>query len=93
MHGNVERRARSADADAAATAIACAGGRRHTRRRETMTERDYEIADLSKELLVRIVQGTVANGATVDPQQCATLAVQCATVLIDTLEARSGAGG
>ncbi|MBU9547422.1 hypothetical protein KGP95_02150 [Burkholderia multivorans] len=51
-----------------------------------MTERDYEIADLSKELLVRIVQGTVTNGATVDPQQCAT-------VLIDTLEARSGAGG
>ncbi|MCA8411033.1 MAG: hypothetical protein QJR04_17825 [Burkholderia multivorans] len=58
-----------------------------------MTERDYEIADLSKELLVRIVQGTVTNGATVDPQQCATLAVQCATVLIDTLEARSGTGG
>ncbi|AIO36151.1 hypothetical protein [Burkholderia pseudomultivorans] len=55
-----------------------------------MTERDHEIADLSKELLGRIVQGTVASGAAVDAQQCAALAVQCATVLIDQLEARSG---
>lgn len=55
-----------------------------------MTERDHEIADLSKELLGRIVQGAVANGATVDPAQCAALAVQCATALIDALEASSG---
>jgi uncharacterized protein YejL (UPF0352 family) len=55
-----------------------------------MTERDHEIADLSKELLGRIVQGTVANGATVDAQQCATLAVECATALIDRLDERTG---
>ncbi|WP_201752343.1 hypothetical protein [Burkholderia pyrrocinia] len=55
-----------------------------------MTERDYEIADLSKELLGRIVQGTVASGAAVDAQACAALAVQCAMALVDTLEARSG---
>ncbi|HDR9587226.1 TPA: hypothetical protein QDC22_004493 [Burkholderia stabilis] len=55
-----------------------------------MTERDYEIADLSKELLGRIVQGTVASGSPVDAAQCAALAVQCATALVDTLEARSG---
>ncbi|MBZ5789400.1 hypothetical protein K8353_04700 [Burkholderia contaminans] len=55
-----------------------------------MTERDDEIADLSKELLGRIVQGTVAGGAVVDPEQCAALAVQCATALVDRLEARSG---
>ncbi|MCA8063761.1 hypothetical protein [Burkholderia sp. AU38729] len=54
-----------------------------------MTERDHEIADLSKDLLGRIVQGTVASGAVVDVEQCAALAVQCATALIDTLEARS----
>ncbi|WP_175960755.1 hypothetical protein [Burkholderia pyrrocinia] len=55
-----------------------------------MTERDYEIADLSKDLLGRIVQGTVANGAAVDAEQCAALAVQCATALVDKLEALSG---
>ncbi|PXX38370.1 MULTISPECIES: hypothetical protein [Burkholderia] len=55
-----------------------------------MTERDYEIADLSKELLGRIVQGTVANGAAVDAELCAALAVQCATALVDKLEALSG---
>ncbi|MDR0244953.1 MAG: hypothetical protein LBJ65_25435 [Burkholderia sp.] len=53
-----------------------------------MTERDHEIADLSKELLGRIVQGVVANGAVVDAEQCAALAVQCATALIDKLDAR-----
>ncbi|UVE67400.1 MULTISPECIES: hypothetical protein [Burkholderia] len=55
-----------------------------------MTERDYEIADLSKDLLGRIVQGTIANGAAVDAEQCAALAVQCATALVDKLGARSG---
>ncbi|WP_196483498.1 hypothetical protein [Burkholderia territorii] len=55
-----------------------------------MTERDNEIAELSKDLLGRIVQGTVASGAPVDAEQCATLAVQCATALVDKLEARSG---
>ncbi|AJY09823.1 hypothetical protein K6W16_21400 [Burkholderia dolosa] len=55
-----------------------------------MTERDHEIADLSKELLGRIVQGTVANGATVDAQQCAALAIECATALIDRLYERTG---
>ncbi|VWC20338.1 hypothetical protein BLA6860_05772 [Burkholderia lata] len=54
-----------------------------------MTERDYEIADLSKDLLGRIVQGTVASGAAVDAEQCAALAVQCATALVDRLAARS----
>ena len=54
-----------------------------------MTERDDEIADLSKELLGRIVQGTVASGAVVDAEQCAALAVQCATALVDQLGARS----
>ncbi|WP_179949402.1 MULTISPECIES: hypothetical protein [unclassified Burkholderia] len=52
-----------------------------------MTERDREIAELAKELLGRIVQGTVATGAAVDAQQCAALAVQCATALIDRLDA------
>ncbi|KGB93093.1 MULTISPECIES: hypothetical protein [Burkholderia] len=52
-----------------------------------MTERDREIAELAKELLGRIVQGTVAAGAAVDAQQCAALAVQCATALIDRLDA------
>ncbi|WP_179949046.1 hypothetical protein [Burkholderia sp. MSMB2157WGS] len=51
-----------------------------------MTERDREIAELAKELLGRIVQGTVAAGAAVDAQQCAALAVQCATALIDRLD-------
>lgn len=55
-----------------------------------MTERDHEIAELSKELLGRIVQGTVAAGAAVNAQQCAALAVQCATALVDALEAHSG---
>ncbi|RQR89948.1 hypothetical protein DID97_23280 [Burkholderia sp. Bp8977] len=55
-----------------------------------MTEREHEIADLSKELLGRIVQGAVTNGAPVDAQQCAALAVKCATALIDALDARSG---
>ncbi|WP_431823462.1 hypothetical protein [Burkholderia sp. F1] len=55
-----------------------------------MTERDYEIADLSKDLLGRIVQGTLAAGATVDAQRSAELAVQCATALIDRLDGRSG---
>ncbi|AFQ51559.1 MULTISPECIES: hypothetical protein [Burkholderia] len=55
-----------------------------------MTERDQEIADLSRELLGRIVQGMVTNGATVDAEQCAALAVQCATALVDKLDARSG---
>ncbi|QQK06863.1 hypothetical protein JFN94_20475 [Burkholderia anthina] len=41
-----------------------------------MTTREYEIADLSKELPGRIVQGMVMNGAPVDAQQCAALAVQ-----------------
>ncbi len=31
-----------------------------------MTEREHEIADLSKELLGRIVQGAVTNGAPVE---------------------------
>ncbi|MFW2274768.1 hypothetical protein [Burkholderia orbicola] len=55
-----------------------------------MTERDHEIAELSKELLGRIVQGTVAAGAAgaaVDVEQCAALAVQCATALVDRLDA------
>ncbi|MFB5149455.1 hypothetical protein WJH60_07650 [Burkholderia orbicola] len=47
-----------------------------------MTERDHEIAELSKELLGRIVQGTA-----VDVEQCAALAVQCATALVDRLDA------
>ncbi|WP_179950244.1 hypothetical protein [Burkholderia sp. MSMB1826] len=51
-----------------------------------MTERDREIAELAKELLGRIVQGTVAAGAAVDAPQCAALAVQCATALIDRLD-------
>ncbi|MBY4871219.1 MULTISPECIES: hypothetical protein [Burkholderia] len=55
-----------------------------------MTTREYEIADLSKELPGRIVQGMVMNGAPVDAQQCAALAVQCATALMDELDARSG---
>ncbi|WP_196766843.1 hypothetical protein [Burkholderia territorii] len=55
-----------------------------------MTERDNEIAELSKDLLGRIVQGTVANGVPVDAAQCAALAVQCATALVDKLDARSG---
>ncbi|WP_185733321.1 hypothetical protein [Burkholderia sp. Bp8998] len=55
-----------------------------------MTEREYEIADLSKELLGRIVQGAVMSGAPVDAQQCAALAVECATALVDTLDARNG---
>jgi len=55
-----------------------------------MTEREHEIADLSKDLLGRIVQGAVMNGAPVDAQQCAALAVQCATALMDELDARSG---
>ncbi|WP_164497712.1 hypothetical protein [Burkholderia catarinensis] len=55
-----------------------------------MTERDHEIADLSKELLGRIVQGMIANGAAVDVQACAALAVQCAAALVDELDARSG---
>ncbi|MCA7996822.1 hypothetical protein [Burkholderia metallica] len=54
-----------------------------------MTERDHEIADLSKELLGRIVQGAVASGAVVDVEQCVALAVQCATALIDRLDART----
>ncbi|WP_175932872.1 MULTISPECIES: hypothetical protein [unclassified Burkholderia] len=52
-----------------------------------MTERDREIAELAKELLGRIVQGTVATGATVDVEQCAALAVRCATALVDRLDA------
>ncbi|WP_185640522.1 MULTISPECIES: hypothetical protein [unclassified Burkholderia] len=55
-----------------------------------MTERDHEIADLSKELLGRIVQGMIANGAAVDAEQCAALAVQCATALVDKLDAHDG---
>lgn len=55
-----------------------------------MTERDYEIADLAKDLLGRIVQGAVTNGATVDAEQSAELAVRCATVLIDKLAAQAG---
>ena len=55
-----------------------------------MTEREHEIAALSKELLGAIVQGTATSGAPVDAQQCAALAVQCATALIDQLYARSG---
>ena len=55
-----------------------------------MTERDYEIADLAKELLGRIVQGTLTAGATVDPARSADLALQCATALIERLEALSG---
>ncbi|WP_175780851.1 hypothetical protein [Burkholderia anthina] len=55
-----------------------------------MTQRESEIADLSKELLGRIVQGAVMNGAPVDAQQCAALAVQCATALVDRLDARGG---
>ncbi|WP_396331365.1 hypothetical protein [Burkholderia anthina] len=55
-----------------------------------MTTREYEIADLAKELLGRIVQGAMMNGAPVDAQQCAALAVQCATALMDELDARSG---
>ncbi|PEH68838.1 hypothetical protein CRM91_13280 [Burkholderia ambifaria] len=59
--------------------------------RETdMTKREDEIADLSKELLGRIVQGAMMSGAPVDAQQCAALAVRCATALVDRLEARSG---
>ncbi|WP_162999231.1 hypothetical protein [Burkholderia sp. Nafp2/4-1b] len=54
-----------------------------------MTEREHEIAELSKELLGRIVQGAMMNGAPVDAQQCAELAVQCATALVDRLDARS----
>ncbi|ONX13976.1 hypothetical protein A8F03_22440 [Burkholderia cenocepacia] len=38
---------------------------------DIMTERDREVAELSKELLGRIVQGTVAAGAAVDVEQCA----------------------
>ncbi|PAK13175.1 hypothetical protein DF156_27610 [Burkholderia ubonensis] len=63
---------------------------RAARRRRIMTERDYEIADLSKDLLGRIVQGTLANGATVDAQRSAELAVQCATALIDRLAEQTG---
>ncbi|AOJ27780.1 hypothetical protein WJ12_22910 [Burkholderia seminalis] len=59
-------------------------------REDIMTERDHEIAELSKDLLGRIVQGTIATGATVNAQQCAALAVQCATALVDRLDARSG---
>lgn len=55
-----------------------------------MTERDYEIGDLAKDLLGRIVQGTLAAGATVDAEQSAELAVRCATALIDRLEERGG---
>ncbi|WP_269506923.1 hypothetical protein [Burkholderia sp. IMCC1007] len=58
-----------------------------------MTEREHEIADLSKDLLGRIVQGVVMKGAPVDAQQCAALAVQCATALVDQLDARSGGVG
>ncbi|PHP86427.1 hypothetical protein CFB52_017790 [Burkholderia sp. AU18528] len=54
---------------------------------DIMTERDHEIAELSKELLGRIVQGTVATGAAVDAEQCAALAVRCATALVDRLDA------
>ena len=54
-----------------------------------MTERDHEIADLSKELLGRIVPGTVKSGVVVDAEQCAALAVQCETALVDRLDARS----
>ncbi|MBR8265815.1 hypothetical protein KDW88_03445 [Burkholderia cenocepacia] len=54
---------------------------------DIMTEWDREIAELSKELLGRIVQGAVTNGAAVDAQQCAALAVQCATALVDRLDA------
>lgn len=53
-----------------------------------MTKRECEIADLSKALLGRIVQGAMMNGAPVDAQQCAALAVQCATALVDRLDAR-----
>ncbi|KWD23322.1 hypothetical protein WL61_10475 [Burkholderia ubonensis] len=60
------------------------------RRRRIMTERDYEIADLSKDLLGRIVQGTLAAGATVDAERSAELAVQCATALIDRLAEQTG---
>ncbi|KWA27128.1 hypothetical protein WT39_19535 [Burkholderia territorii] len=59
-------------------------------RTDIMTERDNEIAELSKDLLGRIVQGTVVNGAPVDAEQCAALAVQCATALVDKLDARGG---
>ncbi|HHL4078328.1 hypothetical protein [Burkholderia sola] len=55
-----------------------------------MTEREHEIADLSKELLGRIVQGAVTNGVPVDAQQCAALAVECATALVDKLDAPGG---
>ncbi|CAG9253381.1 MULTISPECIES: hypothetical protein [Burkholderia] len=55
-----------------------------------MTEREHEIADLAKELLGRIVQGAMTNGAPVDAQQCAALAVECATALVDKLDAHSG---
>ncbi|WP_185732491.1 hypothetical protein [Burkholderia sp. Bp8963] len=55
-----------------------------------MTERDYEIGDLAKEILGRIVQGNLSAGATVDVEQSAELAVRCATALIDKLEERAG---
>ncbi|MGR3906787.1 hypothetical protein Q3A80_07040 [Burkholderia sp. SR8] len=55
-----------------------------------MTEREHEIAELAKELLGRIVQGTVTSGAPVDAQRCAALAMECATALVDELDARSG---
>jgi hypothetical protein len=62
----------------------------HATQESNMTEREHEIAELAKELLGRIVQGTVTSGAPVDAQRCAALAMECATALVDELDARSG---
>ncbi|WP_179404527.1 hypothetical protein [Burkholderia guangdongensis] len=52
-----------------------------------MTERQNDIADLAKDLLGAIVRGTLAAGASVDPDRSAELAVRCATALVDRLAA------
>lgn len=51
-----------------------------------MSERDKEIAELAKNILGNVIQGTLAGGrATIDPKEAAKAAVLCATALVDML--------
>ena len=50
-----------------------------------MTERDTFIFELSQKLLGDILSGALAAGKTIDPPQCADLAVLAAVALYDKL--------